>query len=153
MVRRECFEKTGMFNESRKSCQDFDLWTRMPVDGVEFDYVDQPLTMYRIGHASMISDQSRHYREHQIVLRELFDGIGHDVCTSRMKRTAWAFYFAKCAHVYCERNNRWRALVDSIRSIYYRPFGVVDGMAWRVLAKSLLPRTVIGVLRLRRNVT
>ncbi len=151
MVRRECFEKTGTFNESRKSCQDFDLWTRMSVDGVEFDYVDQPLMMYRIGHDSMISDKSRHYREQQIVLRELFDGPGREVCTAQMKRTAWAFYFAKCANGYYARNSQRHALVDSIRSIYYRPFGVLDGMAWRVLAKSLLPKTVVAMLKRRHT--
>ena len=151
MVRRECFEKTGTFNESRKSCQDFDLWTRMSVDGVEFDYVDQPLMMYRVGHASMILDTSRHYREKHIILCELFEGHGLQACTRRMKRKAWAAFFSKRAHSYYNQGNQMRSLVDSIRSIYYRPVGVLDGMAWRVLVKSLLPEKCVQMIQRRQS--
>ena len=150
MVRRKCFEKSGTFNESRTSCQDFDLWTRMSVDGVEFDYVDQPLMMYRTGHSSMISDLNRHYREQHKVLRELFEGYGLQACTRRMKRTAWASYFAKCAYSHYTQDKQLRSLVDSIRSIYYRPVGVLDGMAWRVLAKCLLPEMCVKIIQRRQ---
>jgi glycosyltransferase involved in cell wall biosynthesis len=151
LVRRECFEIAGMFNNSYGICADFDLWTRMSVRGIEFDYVNQPLMMYRIGHGSMITNVSWKNREQHAILRELFDVFGRRACTVGMKRTAWASYFSKRAYSHYTQGSQLRSLVDSIRSIYYRPVGVLDGMAWRVLAKSLLPKRVVAMIRRRHN--
>ena len=151
MVRRECFEKSGMFNERYGVCADFDLWTRMAVRGIEFDYVDEPLMMYRTSHTSMITDVTWKDREKHAILCELFDVHGRQDCTSRMKRMAWATFFSKRANSHYERGNQWRSLVDSIRSICYRPVGVHDGMAWRILAKSLLPKRAVAMLKHRHK--
>lgn len=147
MVRRECFEKAGMFNERYGICADLDLWTRMSVRGIEFDYQNEPLTMYRINHASMITNINLKDREKQAILHELFDVFATQACTFRMKRTAWATFFSKRAYSHYKRDNRWRSLVDSIRSIRHRPFGVHDGMAWRMLAISLLPKRAVAMLK------
>jgi len=43
LVKKECFDKVGLFDESLKSCQDWDMWKRIS-DYYEFDFVTDPLT-------------------------------------------------------------------------------------------------------------
>jgi glycosyltransferase involved in cell wall biosynthesis len=147
LVRRSCFDEFGAFNERVDICEDLELWIRMAADGVEFDFVNQPLTMYRVHSGSLISDVSRKYRQHYSILRELFDGVGKEMCTKETQANAWANLFAERAYDHLERSNRRNALIDAMRSIYHRPFGVLDSMAWRILAKSMMPQILVNLLR------
>jgi hypothetical protein len=53
LVRRMCLAKSGLFDETLPSMQDYDLWLRL-AQVCDFDYTDQPLVRYRM-HASCIS--------------------------------------------------------------------------------------------------
>jgi hypothetical protein len=53
LIRKTCFEKVGLFDQSLKSCQDWDMWKRIS-DHYEFDYVPEILAIgYR--HEKQIS--------------------------------------------------------------------------------------------------
>lgn len=53
LIRKACFQKVGFFDESLKSCQDWDMWKRIS-DQYEFDYVPEILAIvYR--HKKQIS--------------------------------------------------------------------------------------------------
>jgi serine acetyltransferase len=54
VVRKECFEKFGVFDESLKMGIDWDLWLRIST-GYAFDFVDEQLFYYRVGHAGQMS--------------------------------------------------------------------------------------------------
>jgi glycosyltransferase involved in cell wall biosynthesis len=54
VVRRECFEKCGVFDESLPMGIDWDMWLRFSTD-YEFDFVDEPLLLYRVGHFGQMS--------------------------------------------------------------------------------------------------
>lgn len=54
VVRRECLEKVGIFDESLKMGIDWDLWLRISVS-YAFAYVDEPLLAYRVGHPGQMS--------------------------------------------------------------------------------------------------
>jgi len=47
LLRRECFEKTGMFDETLPSFQDYDLWLRLS-QSYHFDCISTPLMRYYI---------------------------------------------------------------------------------------------------------
>jgi len=47
LVRRDCFDRAGLFDESLPSFQDYDLWIRISRE-FDFEYVDKPLVKYRI---------------------------------------------------------------------------------------------------------
>jgi len=53
LVRRECFEKVGDFDETLSSCQDWDMWLRI-ARYFEFDYVDEILVRINM-HGEQIS--------------------------------------------------------------------------------------------------
>jgi glycosyltransferase involved in cell wall biosynthesis len=50
MVRRMCFEKAGMFDESSGICgvEDWDMWLRIAAGGYAFSYVPEPLVRCRV---------------------------------------------------------------------------------------------------------
>lgn len=54
IVRKACFEKFGKFDETLKMGIDWDLWLRIST-GYEFDYMDERLFFYRIGHSGQMS--------------------------------------------------------------------------------------------------
>ena len=54
VVRRQCFAKFGGFDESLKMSIDWDLWLRISTN-YDFDYVDEPLLLYRLGHPGQMS--------------------------------------------------------------------------------------------------
>ncbi len=75
MVRRECFDRVGVFDEGLKSCQDWDMWFRIS-QYYDFDCVPKILVKYYV-HKGQISDDfsklipgrtamvEKHYEEFQ----------------------------------------------------------------------------------------
>ncbi len=54
VIRKECLERFGGFDESLKMGIDWDLWLRISTY-YEFDYVDERLFYYRMGHSGQMS--------------------------------------------------------------------------------------------------
>src|SRR5690606_30142900 len=58
MARKETLVRAGLFNEALLYTHDYELWLRMACMGARFDYMAEPLTMYRV-HSQMGSVQKR----------------------------------------------------------------------------------------------
>ena len=58
LVKRECFEKAGLFDETLSSCQDWDMWLRL-ARYFEFDYVDEILVRINVHGEQISTDYSR----------------------------------------------------------------------------------------------
>jgi glycosyltransferase involved in cell wall biosynthesis len=71
LVRRDCFEKAGTFDENLSASEDWDLWLRI-APFYSFDFIDLPLTFYRIHPGSMHKDLARMERNVFQVLDKLF---------------------------------------------------------------------------------
>ncbi len=57
IVRRECFDMAGPFNESLRSCEDHEMWCRsMWVTGLRTVAIARPLTLYRVRDSSLSFD-------------------------------------------------------------------------------------------------
>jgi len=54
VIRRECLERVGPFDESLYGCEDADMWLRLARAGYAFGYIDLPLFQYRF-HAGSIT--------------------------------------------------------------------------------------------------
>jgi glycosyltransferase involved in cell wall biosynthesis len=93
MVRRELFEKVGLFDESLPACEDYDLWLRV---GCRFPVhlIDKPLTIKRGGHEDQLSRQSSLDR-HRI--RSLVKLIGAGGLTLTQQNAAVIALRKKCA--------------------------------------------------------
>ena len=95
VVRRESLDKCGVFDESLKMGIDWDLWLRLSTE-FEFDYVDEPLVVYRKGHSNQMS---RNLEERQRcadrILEKFLNQFPETVSSRTVKK---AFY-----HTYCNR--------------------------------------------------
>jgi glycosyltransferase involved in cell wall biosynthesis len=58
MVRRTCFDQVGLFDETLRSCEDYDMWLRISRVW-EIDFVPQPLALYRISPNQMSQNLER----------------------------------------------------------------------------------------------
>lgn len=47
LLRRNCFNKVGLFDESLPSFQDYDMWIRISKE-FDFEYINKPLVKYRV---------------------------------------------------------------------------------------------------------
>lgn len=71
IVRGVCLEKAGTFDENLSASEDWDLWLRI-APFYSFDFVDLPLTFYRVHAGSMHKDLARMERNTFQVLDKLF---------------------------------------------------------------------------------
>jgi len=48
LIRRHCLEKVGLFDKGLKGNEDWDLWLRLHLAGVQFEFVEETLALIRI---------------------------------------------------------------------------------------------------------
>ncbi|HJH29875.1 MAG TPA: glycosyltransferase [Methanosarcinaceae archaeon] len=60
LIKKECFEKAGMFDENLRYFEDRDLYYRIHKCGYSFGYIEKPLYLYR-NHSTNISKNSELY--------------------------------------------------------------------------------------------
>lgn len=58
VIRRQCLDEVGLFDESLRWGEDADMWLRMARAGYAFGYQDRPLLQYRIHGSSMTANVS-----------------------------------------------------------------------------------------------
>ncbi len=54
LVKRECFDRVGLFDPKLKSCQDWDIWVRIAKE-FQGDYLDQVVAIYYLHNQGQIS--------------------------------------------------------------------------------------------------
>jgi glycosyltransferase involved in cell wall biosynthesis len=74
LARRDLVEDAGLFDESLRASEDWDLWCRC-AQRSPIAIVDRPLVAYRIGPASMSMDVDR-MREACDTVRSRYEGVG-----------------------------------------------------------------------------
>jgi glycosyltransferase involved in cell wall biosynthesis len=70
LIKRECFDRVGVFDEDLSSCQDWDMWLRI-AECFEFEYVDENLARINVhgkqissDYAQMIPGRTRMVQKH-----------------------------------------------------------------------------------------
>jgi glycosyltransferase involved in cell wall biosynthesis len=96
-VRRSVLEEVGLFDESIPMSIDYDLWLRIGLK-YHFDYVDEALVKYRIGHPNLSSRLAeRMVCVQKIVFRFLDEYGGRERLDPRLVRLALAEHYRDMA--------------------------------------------------------
>ncbi|MFB2837628.1 glycosyltransferase [Floridanema evergladense] len=72
LIRTEALKKVGYFDESRKSCEDWDMWLRL-ASGYSFIAISKPQVLYRISSTSMSTNLLRMEAESMEVIERACD--------------------------------------------------------------------------------
>jgi glycosyltransferase involved in cell wall biosynthesis len=135
VIKRECFDRLGAFDETLRMGIDYDLWLRFSTN-YEFDYVDQPLLNYRVW-AGQMSKNSRDRYLNGIEIMKHFLRTFPGVVDRKTEREAWAHTyvgFGQC--VYSIDKQVCGAINLYMRALRYRP-GYLP--AWKAIVKTILP--------------
>lgn len=93
IVRRELFERVGLFDESLPACEDYDLWLRVAKD-YTVDYIDEKLTIKRGGHEDQLS--RKFWGMDRFRVRSLSKLLSEGKLTLEQREEAVRAYKGKC---------------------------------------------------------
>lgn len=147
MVRKECFARAGMMDTSLRMAIDWDLWLRMSVH-YSFDFVDQPLLLYRTGHAGQMSRNYFVRAKDQMTIMTRFVSQNPGLIPAGLLR--WTM-----AYSYCNRGFHARSTsgMDSCRyylnALWWRWYHwpAYKGLAKLLVYKSLETTGLLGLVR------
>jgi glycosyltransferase involved in cell wall biosynthesis len=144
IVRREVFDDVGLFDESIPLAIDYELWLRVALKYC-FDYVDEPLLLYRTGHANL---SRRSVERRQLVLDRILPGfLAREGVAERLgKRTIAEAY----ADTYINQALDVRALsLPRALKYHLKAIRTAPWMwnAWRSLARFGVPDSIWANLK------
>jgi glycosyltransferase involved in cell wall biosynthesis len=113
LLRRKCFEKVGMFDESLPAFQDYDLWIRLS-RVYKFDYVHQSLFKYHVHSNKIWTNPAAIHTGLNILVKRYG--------ASKSFRKLCAVYYLRAAIQFCEAGESKRARTALRRGISLQPF-------------------------------
>ena len=114
LVRKECFDRLGSFDETLRMGIDYDLWLRFSTQ-YEFDYLPRPLLRYRIWAGQMSKNCKTRYQT-GIATMQRFIEANPGLVDERTRRDAWAHTYVGyggCLH--------YRGWAEDARAARVRP--------------------------------
>ncbi len=121
LLRRECLDKTGLFDESIFSPADWDLWLRV-AEQYPIGYIDQPLTQYRVC-GNYIFKHVEEAREEELqVLNNFFSrNAQYGVYLKRDAFSALHLRYAQCFFI---KNNREEMKKEFFNALQVNPWNM-----------------------------
>ncbi len=126
VIRRECLDKAGLFDEELGSSEDWDLLLRISVF-FEFRYIDEPLLYYRL-HSNQVSRDTEKRFLYNEKIREKFIKCNNGFISRSIIRQAAVYTYIQAACFYQSVDIR-RAIKYSIHALRIAPLdmGVITG--------------------------
>ena len=134
MVRRQCYEELGGFNEKDRLAEDYDLWLRYSTL-YHFHYLPEYLSRYRVMADQISSDKASRFWANELTLRHFLDSYPNSVSWSQAQR-GWSTFHARKSRYLASRRELRRALIEAVRSIGRWPF---HSSGWRAMFRTVFP--------------
>jgi glycosyltransferase involved in cell wall biosynthesis len=133
VVRKECFDRFGTFDETLKMGIDWDLWLRIST-AYEFDYVDDRLFYYRMGHSGQMSKNAEErQRCSDRIMSNFLSRYPNIVSTYSIDKAKSLTYCNRGE--YYRKINRWRSTCYFLKAL---KMDLVDMNAHAGLIKNIL---------------
>jgi len=134
VVRRECLERDGRFDETLGMGIDYDLWLRLSAR-YQFDFVPEATVRYRIWAGQMSKNYRKRYQSAIRIMQQFLDA-NPGIVNATTARYAWAHTYAgRGDTTLWQEGDRGAALADYLRALRFIPW---YWPAWRSLARSLV---------------
>lgn len=132
LIRRECFEKVGFFEEDLWIGEDWNLWLRIAKQ-YEVKFVEEPLIKYRI-HGNNLHKDLKKIEDN--MRKNILRNINRYKLITRRK--AYSYMYIDMAHEYIDIEYR-KAFINAVKSIISYPLKSYSGDdKYRILCKYLL---------------
>jgi glycosyltransferase involved in cell wall biosynthesis len=145
IVRKECLEIFNGFDETLRMGIDWDLWLQIATR-YEFDFVDEPLLRYRIGHAGQMSKNVKVRQECSDRIMERFLKKHPGIVNEETIREAYFYTFCNRGNYY-RHINKTKSYSFFFKAIRTMPFekegykGLIKNLITHNLAASgFIPR-------------
>jgi glycosyltransferase involved in cell wall biosynthesis len=133
VVRRECFDRIGGFDETIRMGLDYDLWLRLSAH-CQFDFIPAPTARYRIWAGQMSKNYRQRYKSGIHIMQNFLDHNPGAV-DQAVVRSAWAHTYTGRGNVILwQEKDRRAAFRDYLRALSFRP---AYWPAWRSMLRSL----------------
>jgi glycosyltransferase involved in cell wall biosynthesis len=133
IVRRECFEAVGPFDESLPMGIDYDLWLRISTK-FEFAYLDYVTYLYRFWGGQMSRNFEKRLECAITIMQRLLDS-NPGLVPPKIESIAWAHTYTYGGNGFAKAGQRKKALSWYLKAIRTRPS---YGDAWKQLVKLAL---------------
>lgn len=131
IVRRECIEKLGPFDERHRMGIDWELWLRLSTQ-YQFDYVEAVVYLYRVWPGQMSHNWKGRY-DHAFAIMNDFLAANGSLVSPRTVRDAYAHSYYSRGRLRALNSGQYvEGLKDVLRAIRIRPFYF---HAWKMLAR------------------
>jgi len=147
MVRRSALEDVGLFDESLRACENWDLWIRI-AHGYDVDFVDEPLTCYRLHSNNMSKNVAKILQARLQVIDKHLPAGSNDAWVKEQRseaffKTHWTF-----AKAYVESLQLSEARQELALALKIRPMKVE---CYILYLKTLLGPELFKKVRARRK--
>jgi glycosyltransferase involved in cell wall biosynthesis len=139
VVRREVLDQVGLFDESLRALEDWDLWQRC-ARVCEFDYLEEPLARIRRHGTNMMRDLPRMETAMRQVIGRFYADPSLPASIKRLEPRAWAAANVVLARLAMRAGYRSAAARYLVRAIRRRPLWPVPyALAARGLTGTVGP--------------
>ena len=114
VIKRECFDKAGIFDEKLPSCQDWDIWIRV-AKHFGFDYVPEILAEYRIHKCQVSAGLQSKIEARKRILGKYEDEL-------KKRAPIFALHLRRLGSLYCLSGNPNLGRSYILKSIRVAPF-------------------------------
>jgi glycosyltransferase involved in cell wall biosynthesis len=117
LIRKECFDKVGVFDEALPACQDWDMWIRIS-KAFEIDYLKQPLVNFFIHNDRITRNVKAKIEGRKILLKKFYDDI------KESKQNLSIHYFT-IGYLLCHNDKVSDGRKKIFKSIKLYPFNII----------------------------
>jgi glycosyltransferase involved in cell wall biosynthesis len=135
MVRRQCFDQSGGFDENVRAGDDYDLWLRLSAK-YEFLYIPEVFGQYRVMQNQISSDKERRFNSNKAML-ERFIKANPELVDERMERFVWSRFHVRRGRERAAAGKTSGAMSDYLAAIRLQPLTLAP---WRALARLAVLR-------------
>ncbi|MGQ0793012.1 MAG: glycosyltransferase family 2 protein [Deltaproteobacteria bacterium] len=148
VVRRECLDDAGYFDEGILNGQDLELWWRLS-RRYNAGFTDLHLSKYRVHSSNFSADSERKFTNALRLMRTLAAYPDIDAETAALINRRFARTHFEFGYFYFARDNMPSAREQFLLSLRYRP---ASPKTLALLAGSCLPSSAVKALRRIRNI-
>jgi hypothetical protein len=126
LVRKDCFDAVGLFDEAMRAAEDIDMWARI-LSRYPIVKLQLPLLYYRLHPSSQSRDPILAERYCVLKLERIFSGNLMPSRSVLLRRRAYSFNSICVADAYHQHGYHGRALTHALRSIIQWPLPHAKG--------------------------